>query len=114
MLNEAKQTCGALDKHYEPELCRLIKTAIRILRSKRIIFDGDMTYTIGVEQETGLPIVTAWACTIADEWVKTTILTYVKANFDAGKDAERLNEAFENSMSTLMNTTGYTEWGNPE
>ncbi len=110
MLGEAKLTCRAMDKHYEPELCRLIRAGILVLKTRGIVFDGDFTYTTETEEETGLPVLKTWDCTITDEWVKTTILAYVKANFPGMKDAEKLQEAFENMLGSMMNTSGYTKW----
>ena len=110
MLNEAKITCRALDEHYGPELCSLIRSAIRVLKSRGITFEGEFTYTTVLEEGTGLPIVSAWACTITDEWVRTVILTYVKGHFPTTKDQEKYQEAFENMLASMMNTTGYTTW----
>lgn len=110
MLNEARLTCRALDKYYGPELCRLIKAAILVLKTRGIVFEGDFTFTAATVEGEELPTVTAWDCTITDEWVKTAILAYVKANFPGMKDAEKLQEAFENMLSSMMNTTGYTDW----
>lgn len=110
MLNEARITCRALDEHYGPELCRLIKSGIRVLKTRGIIFEGDFTYTTALEESTGLPIVNTWACTIEDEWVRTAILTYVKGYFPGIKDAEKIRAAFEDILSSMMNTDGYTKW----
>ena len=110
MLNEARITCRALDEHYGPELCRLIKTAIRVLKTRGITFAGDFTYTVELEESTGLPIVKTWECTITDEWVRTAILTYTKGHFPGMKDAEKIREAFEDMLSSMMNTDGYTVW----
>ena len=110
MLGEAKITCRALDKHYEPELCRLIKAGIQVLKTRGIVFDGDFTYTTETEAATGLPVVATHECTIMDAWVKTVVLTYVKAYFPGIKDAEKLQEAFENMLGSMMNTDGYTDW----
>ena len=110
MLNEAKITCQALDAHYGPELCRLIRSAIRVLKTRGITFDGDFTYTTALEEETGLPIVSDWTCTITDEWVRTAILTYTKGHCTWIKDAEKCQAAFEDMLASMMNTDGYTDW----
>lgn len=106
MLNEAKLTCRTLDKHYEPELCRLIQAAIRVLETRGVIVRGKFTYTTAVENATGMLIVSSWSCTITDDWTKTAILAYVKANFPT-IDA-KMQEAFESTLSSMMNTSGYT------
>ena len=111
MLNEARITCRALDEHYGPELCRLIRAAIRVLKTRGITFEGDFTYQTELEGSTGLPVVTEWHDTITDEWVRTAILTYAKAHCSWIKDAEKCQEAFESMLSSMMNTTGYTNWG---
>ena len=110
MLNEAKITCRALDEHYGPELCRLIKAAIRVLKTRGITFEGDFTYQID-EDGAGLPVVYTYTDTITDEWVRTAILTYVKGHCTWLKEAEKCQEAFENMLDSMMNTTGYTSWG---
>lgn len=111
MLNEAKITCRALDPHYSPELCRLICAAILELKARGVLVQGTFTYRTEEEGATGLPIVAGWECTITDEWVKTAILSYVKGHFPGMKDAEKYRDAFENMLSAMMNTTGYTAWG---
>lgn len=110
MLNEAKITCRALDEHYGPELCRLICSAIRVLKTRGITFAGDFTYETELEGSTGLPVVTCWRDTITDAWVRTAILTYVKGHCSWIKDAEKCQDAFESILSSMMNTTGYTTW----
>lgn len=110
MLNEARITCQALDEHYGPELCRLIRSAIRVLKTRGITFEGDFTYTTKTETGTNLLLVDTWTCTITDEWVRTAILTYAKGHCSWIKDAEKCQAAFESMLSSMMNTTGYTAW----
>lgn len=109
MLNEAKLTCRALDPHYEPELCRLIDAGVWVLKTRGIIVHGWFAYTTAVEQSTGMLIVDHWECTIRDNWVRTAILTYVKAQFPTID--EKMMEAFENILASMMNTTNYTDFG---
>lgn len=107
MLNEAKLNCQAIDPHYEAELCRLIRAAEIILKTRGITFAGTFQYQLTAEEGTGLPMVHEWSCTITDDWVKTAMLAYVKAKFPGTKDPESYMEAFVTSVNAMMNTTGY-------
>ena len=107
MLSEAKLNCQAMDPHYEPELCRLIQAALTVLRTRGISVAGDFSYKTGTETETGLPIVTSWRCTVADDWIRTAALTYVKAKFPGTKDPEMYMRAFVDTVNSMVGTTGY-------
>lgn len=107
MLNEAKLACQAMDAAYEPELCRLISAALIEMRTRGIEFEGEFTYTTEVPQGGTLPAVTAWTCTITDDWIRTAALTYVKAKAPWTENAEKLEAAFENMLDKIMHTTGY-------
>ena len=80
-----------------------------MLETRGVIVEGAFTYSTAVEQSTGMLIVTNWNCTITDNWVRTAVLTYVKAQFPTID--EKMMEAFENILASMMNTTGYTDFG---
>lgn len=107
MLQEAKLTCQAMDPHYEPELCRLIRAGLTVLRTRGITVEGDFTYSTITETGTGLPVVAFWRSTVADDWVKTAVLTYVKAKFPGTKDPEKYMQAFVDTVNSMVGTTGY-------
>lgn len=107
MLNEAKLACQAMDEYYEPELCRLIKAALIELKTRGVEFEGDFTYTVELEQGETLPKVTAWTSTVTDDWIKTAVMTYVKAKAPWTENAEKLEGAFESMLDKMMHTTGY-------
>lgn len=107
MLNEAKLTCRALDSVYEPELCRLIKAAETEIRTRGVEFEGTFTYTVAIPQGGTMPAVTAWTNTITDDWVKTAILTYVKAKVPWTDGGDKLMDAYEQLLDKMMHTTGY-------
>lgn len=107
MLNEAKLACQAMDEHYEPELCRLIRAALTDLRTRGVEIEGDFTYTTAVPEGGELPVVTGWTCTIDDDWIKTAVLTYAKAKAPWTEGAEKFEAAYENMLDRIMYTTGY-------
>lgn len=113
MLREAKLACQAMDPEYEPELCRLISAALIEMRTRGIDVKGEFTYTIGEVQDPDDPegetrlAVTEWECTITDDWIKTTALTWVKAKAPWTENPEKLMEAYENMLDKMMHTTGY-------
>lgn len=109
MLNEAKLACQAMDIHYEPELCRMIRAALTEMRTRGVEFEGDFTYETDTQATHGLPLVSSWECTVEDDWIKTAVMTYVKANAPWTESAERekLTNAFEGMLDRIMHTTGY-------
>jgi len=109
MLNEAKLACQAMDEYYEPELCRLISAALIELRTRGVTITGTFTYTTAVPQGETMPKVTNWTCTITDDWIRTAVLTYVKAKVPWTENPEKFEAAFENMLDKIMHTTGYRE-----
>lgn len=107
MLNEAKLYCQAMDPEYEPELCRLIRSALIDMRTRGVVFEGDFTYTATVQESGTLPVVTAWTCTVTDDWIRTAALTYVKAKAPWTENGDRLEAAYESMLDRIMHTTGY-------
>ena len=45
-----------------------------------------------------------------DPLIKRAILTFVSAHFGSNEDAERLKADYDEQKSTLMMTSGYTQW----
>jgi len=107
MLNEAKLTCQALDREYEPELCRLISAALIEMRTRGVMIQGDFTYSVSVPEGEDLPEVSSWTCTITDDWIRTAVLTYVKAKAPWTEGGDKLMDAYEQMLDKIMHTTGY-------
>lgn len=46
-----------------------------------------------------------------DALVNKAIMTYVRMSFGAPSNYDKLKTAYEEQKATLMNATGYTDWG---
>ena len=46
-----------------------------------------------------------------DALVNKAIMTYVRMSFGAPSNYDKLKTAYEEQKATLMNATGYTNWG---
>ena len=47
----------------------------------------------------------------ADALVNKEIMTYVRMSFGAPANYDKLKAAYDEQKATLMNATGYTDWG---
>lgn len=46
-----------------------------------------------------------------DALINKAVLTYVRASFGSPADKEDLMQSYKEQKATLMNATGYTDWG---
>ena len=49
-----------------------------------------------------------------DALVEKAILTYARMNFGAPSNYDELEKSYKEQKATLMNATGYTDWGDVE
>lgn len=46
-----------------------------------------------------------------DALINKAIMTFVRMSFGSPADHDRLKDAYEKQKASLMNATGYTDWG---
>ena len=49
-----------------------------------------------------------------DALVEKAILTYARMNFGSPANYDELEQSYKEQKATLMNATGYTDWGDVE
>ena len=49
-----------------------------------------------------------------DALVEKAIMTYARMNFGAPANYDELEQSYKEQKATLMNATGYTDWGDAE
>lgn len=56
-------------------------------------------------------IVSTTTTTPNDALIDKAIMTYVRMSFGAPANYDKLKTAYDEQKATLMNATGYTDWG---
>lgn len=127
MLKECVRAIGYTGSLELGEIARLIKAAAADMTTRGVILPGtvDFEFTevpivdpITSEQETDwmtgqgrtFEIVTDKS-DLTDDLVCRAIFTYVQAHFRNPPNYDKLIEAYETQLGQLMNTTGYTDFG---
>ena len=113
MLKEAMLALRVTDMEYAPEIRRLLYAAVTDLKAAGVIIKGvcSITITETEDQTTHETTITATDnSSIRDEWVKTAMITYVRANFGSPTDYDKLQASYDLQRRQLANAKGYTDF----
>lgn len=113
MLKEAMLALRVTDMEYAEEIRRLLYAAVTDLEAAGVVIDGELSITITEAEDQTTHEITITATdnsTIDDEWVQTAMITYVRMNFGAPADYDRLAASYDLQRRKLANATGYTDF----
>lgn len=105
MLKEAKLTLGLTVDKYDPRIAALIMAGAKDLESVGVEFSGTVSLTVSDDDTV------TDNSTLADDYVKEAILTYVQMRFGNPSNYDQLLESYESQKKKLANTDDYTDWG---
>ena len=111
MLAEINKALRITATVYDTELMDLAKAGAADLRLAGVVFDGDVVYA-----ESTVGTTTTWtdSSTITDPLTLQAIKTYVREQFGAPSDYDRLKASYDEQKAQLMASTGHTNWGDPD